>query len=117
MRDDNADTEHSAVLRTIGTRHFRVSSPLPYFVAFACHCSAFDFSRLSGMSDGKKTKIIAENLRKIATNRGNRILAHEELLGHLRAMGVHDDPRGLIDRLNGESHILKIGADKWKVSS
>lgn len=78
-------------------------------------CRHFDFSRLSGLSDGKKRKVILEALIKIANNRGNRIFTNEELTGHIRAMGVEGDARDLIEKLNASGHILKCADGKWRL--
>ncbi|KAF0975071.1 hypothetical protein FDP41_005824 [Naegleria fowleri] len=77
-----------------------------------------DLTRVSGMSKTKQQNAFIEQLTKIADSQDHGpLFEYTELIQYAQKMGLTEDHRILIDRLNNQGYLLKKGTGTYKLTT
>jgi len=76
-----------------------------------------DLTRVTGMSKTKQQNAYIEQLTKIADTDHGPMFQYNELIQFAQQMGLTEDHRILIDRLNNQGYLLKKGVGTYKITT
>uniref|UniRef100_A0A1I8H8K6 DNA helicase n=1 Tax=Macrostomum lignano TaxID=282301 RepID=A0A1I8H8K6_9PLAT len=78
---------------------------------------AVDVSRSSGVSCRSAAKRLLQRLQRAAEQRQNRLFSSEELMQHVRSLGVSTDATALLQALNSQGFLLQKGPRLYQLQS